>query len=327
MKENWTAVVAFLMTIGLLVGPASEGETASKKYFSLGTGNPGGTYYFIGAGFANLINKNVPGVRVIAESTAASEENYHLLLRKKLDLAMVSIQIMDAALKKNLDISGIRLIALGSTSDRHWFVRRESPVKRIADFRGRRIAVGSPGSGTLVTNKIELVESFGLNFDKDFTPAYLSYTEAVSAIKDQTIDVGLVSAGYPVANLLDLSRQIPLRLIPYSEEEMKHALIRFPYRVRVVIPKGTYHGIDVDNLVPGTPTALFCRLEMNEDLVYRMIKAIYENPKEKDAIHPQAREWNLQNMFRGMEYTTRYHPFHPGAVQYLKEKGVWKGNN
>ena len=62
----------------------------------------------------------------------------------------------------------------------------------------------------------------------------------------------------------------------------------------------------------------------NPRCVYQMMKALYDNPKEKDAIHPQARQWNLENMFRGAEYTTKYIPFHSGAVKYLKEKGAWK---
>jgi TRAP-type uncharacterized transport system substrate-binding protein len=54
------------------------------------------------------------------------------------------------------------------------------------------------------------------------------------------------------------------------------------------------------------------------------MKAVYDHPKEKDVIHPQAAQWNLENIFRGEEYITKYIPFHPGAVQYLKGKGVWK---
>jgi len=196
-------------------------------------------------------------------------------------------------------------------------------VKRVADFKGLRVAVGSPGSGTLVASKTELLAAAGLTFE-DYKPAYLSFTESINAIKDGTVDVGVISAGHPVASLLDLARQVPIRLIPYSEEEMKALTARHPYYVRVIIPKGTYQGIDTDTLTRGIPTALFCRRDLDENLVYRLIKAIYDNPKEKDAIHPQAKQWNLDTIFRGADYTTRYIPFHPGAVKYLREKGVWK---
>ena len=91
-----------------------------------------------------------------------------------------------------------------------------------------------------------------------------------------------------------------------------------------MIPKGTYKGVDTDTLVAGVATAWLCRKELSDDLVYKMIKALYDHSKEKDAIHPQARQWNLDLIYRGADYTTRYIPFHPGAIKYLKEKGAWK---
>ncbi|MBI5968048.1 MAG: TAXI family TRAP transporter solute-binding subunit [Deltaproteobacteria bacterium] len=319
-----TAVV--LAIVGLGLGLSTEGSAAAKKYLSLGTGNPAGTFYFIGAGFASIINKYVPEVRVIAESTAASEENFHLILRKKMDLGLVAIHVIDPAVEKKMDLSGIRLISLGHTSDRHWIVRKESPVKGVKDFKGLRVAVGPPGSGTLVSSKTELGAVAGLTFD-DIKTDYLSFTDSISAIKDETVDVGVVSAGYPVASILDLASKIPIRLIPYSQEEINALMTKYPYYVRVVIPKGTYRGVDVDILTRGISTALFCRQDLSEDLVYKMMKALYEHPKEKDAIHPQAKQWNLENMYRGADYTTKYISFHPGAVKYLKEIGLWKGGN
>jgi hypothetical protein len=324
MSRLFIRVLVGLATLGIISLSLASGEAAAqRKYLSLGTGNPGGTFYFIGAGFANLFNKKIPSVRVIAESTAASEENFHYVLRKKMDMGLISIHVIEPALEKKMDLSGIRLVCLGHTSDRHWFVRKDSPVKSISDFRGKRVALGSPGSGTLVSSKMELGAAGKLGLE-DIKPAYLSFTESITAIKDGTVDVGVISAGYPVASLLDLARTVPIRLIPYSEQEMKAIMDAYPFYVRVIIPAGTYQGIETDTLTRGIVTAIFCRQEMGEDLVYQMMKALYDNPKEKDVIHPQARQWSLENMFRGAEYTTKYIPFHPGAVKYLKEKGAWK---
>jgi len=323
---GWKYIYKVMMIIslgwGLLHGMATEGF-AAKKYLSLATGNPGGTFYFIGAGFANLFNKYVPDVRVIAESTAASEENFHYVIRKKVDMGLISIHVIEPALEKKMDLSGVRLVCLGHTSDRHWFVRKDSPIQSVSDFKGKRVALGSPGSGTLVSSKVELSAAGNLKLE-DIKPAYLSFTESVTAIKDGTVDVGVISAGYPVASLLDLARTTPIRLIPYSESELKALMTSHPYYVRVVIPAGTYQGIDTDTLTRGIATAIFCRRELSDELVYQMMKALYDHQKEKDAIHPQAKQWSLENMFRGADYTTKYIPFHPGAIKYLKEKGVWK---
>jgi TRAP transporter TAXI family solute receptor len=265
-QKHIAKVTVVLLFIGLNLGLAANAE-AAKKYLSLGTGNPGGTFYFLGAGFASLFNKYVPEVRVIAESTAASEENFHYLMRKKIDLALVSINVLEPALEKKMDLSGIRLVSLGNTSDRHWIVRKDSPVKSVSDFRGRKVVVGPPGSGGLVASKKELYAACGLTFD-DFKPAYLSMSESITALKDETVDVGMVGAGYPVASVLDIARQISIRLIPYSEAEMKALIAKHPYYVKVIIPKGTYSGMNEDIVTRGIPAALFCRQGQDETQRY-----------------------------------------------------------
>lgn len=213
-------------------------------------------------------------------------------------------------------------MAMGSTSDIHWIVRKDSPIKSIADFRGRRVTVGAPGSGTLAATKWKL-EAFGITFN-DIKPAYLSYTECITALKDNTVDVGQVTAGYPVASILDLARHTPLRLISLSKEELNITLAKIPYYVEVTIPAGVYPGITTATLTLGSPAAIFCREDLSEDLIYKLMRAIYEHPKEIGAIHPQAAKWNLENAFRGADFATRHVAFHAGAVKYFKEKGVWK---
>ncbi len=193
---------------------------------------------------------------------------------------------------------------------------------RIADFKGRRIAVGQPGGGALIANKTELA-LLGLTFN-DFKPIYLSSSETINAIKDGNIDVGGIHTGIPTASLFDLARQIPIRLIPYSEEEIRVLISGVPYLVKVVIPEEIYPGVSTDTPTVGNPTAIFCRQDLSEHLLFQLMKALYEHPKERDAIHPAARQWNLSKVFRGTAYTTQYIPFHPGAMKYLKEKGIWK---
>ncbi len=314
--------VSALLTLGLIFSVATESSAAKKKYLSLGTGNPGGTFYFIGAGLASLFNKYVPEVRVIAESTAASEENFHYIYRQKMDLGLCGVSVVPTVIEKKLDLSGIRLMAMGHTSDYHWLVRKDSPVKNFSDLKGRRVAVGNPGSGALIASA-RLLDAWGLTLN-DFKPVYLSFTESITALKDGTVEVGYIGAGFPVASILDVARQFPIRLIPYHDEGMKRLIAKWPYWVKVVIPPGTYQGVDTDTPVPGAPTALFCRQELSENLVYQMVRVLYDYSKEKDAIHPQARQWSLENIYRGTDYTTQYIPFHPGAIKYLKEKGVWK---
>ena len=51
-------------------------------------------------------------------------------------------------------------------------------------------------------------------------------------------------------------------------------------------------------------------------LVYQIIKAVYEHEKEKNAIHPLAKMYTVENAFRGSPGVPV--GFHPGAIKYYK---------
>jgi TRAP-type uncharacterized transport system substrate-binding protein len=70
--------------------------------------------------------------------------------------------------------------------------------------------------------------------------------------------------------------------------------------------------------------AWVCAAKLPTNLLYEMVKAVYEHPKEVAAIHPAAKEFNLDNIFFGLDLVRQHLPYHPGAVKYFKEKGIWK---
>ena len=302
----------------ILISPQSA---PAMKFLSFGTGSPAGTYYFIGAGFASIINNHVPGVRVAAESTAASTENARLLIRGEMELGLACMGTLKDLKDEGMDVDQIRLIAVGHTSDTHWIVRKDSPIQSIADFKGRVIGVGPAGSATLnLYSKKHLTTGWGLTFD-DFTPKYISFSEVTRGIRDNTIDAGLIAAGAPLASVMELARDIPIRLLEVEPEALKKLRAAYSNVVPLVIPAGTYEGIDKDVHTYTLPQMWICRTDLPEDLVYQIIKAVYENEEEKNAIHPLAKMYTLKNAFRGTPGVPV--GFHPGAIKFFKEKGIW----
>ena len=319
-RKKWTT----LFVIGLAALTLccfTPGNAAALEFLSFGTGNPAGTYYFIGAGFASLINKYVEGVRVTAESTAASTENARLLIRGAMDLGLASMGTLTDLRDQKMDVDKIRLIAVGHTSDTHWIVRKNSPIKSISDFKGKTISVGPAGSATLnIYCKKHIQAGWGLTFD-DFSPKYLSFSETATGIRDNTIDAGIIAAGAPIAAVMELARDIPLRLLETDPEALKKLRAAYGNVVPLVIPAGMYHGIDKDIHTYTLPQMWLCRTALPEDLVYKIMKAVYDHPDEKDAIHPLAKMYVIKNAFRGTDGVPV--GFHPGAIKYYKEKGIW----
>lgn len=316
-------IMTFLLIaccFSLFIGQPKTAD-ARMKFLSFGTGSPAGTYYFLGAGFASMINKRLPGIRVTAESTAASLENATLISRGKMDMGLAAMGTLAKLKQRGVDVSKIRLIAVGHTSDTHWIVRKDSVIKSISDFKGKRIGVGPAGSATLsLFSKEALDKGWGLTFD-DFSPKYISFSEIITGIRDNTIDAGNISAGTPVAAIMQLANDIPIRLISISPESYKRLHQGNPIFQPKTIKAGTYKGITADVNTYCLPQMWICSASMPEELVYKIIKIIYDNDEDRNAIHPMAKMYTVKNAFFG--YKAVPTSFHPGAIKYYKEKGVW----
>lgn len=307
----------------LVIGVMSflPAKSQALEFLSFGTGSPAGTYYFIGAGFASIINNNVSGVRVTAESTAASTENARLIIRGEMEMGLACMGTLYDLKAQGMDVDKVRLVAIGHTSDTHWIVRKDSPITSINDFKGKTIGVGPAGSATLnIYSKKHLATGWGLTFD-DFSPKYVSFSEVVRGIRDNTIDAGLIAAGAPLASVMELSRDIPIRLINVEPEALRKLRAEYSNVVPLVIPAGTYTGIDTDTNTYTLPQMWICSAALSEDMVYNILKAVYDHEEEKNAIHPLAKMYNVKGAFKGSDSVPT--GYHPGAIRYYKEKGVW----
>ena len=310
---------AIILAIALVVlGP---GNTGAVEFLSFGTGSPAGTYYFLGAGFAAIVNKNVSGVRVTAESTAASTENARYLIRGKMDMGLACMGTLADLKKEGMDVDQVRLVAVGHTSDTHWIVRKNSPIKSCYDFKGKVIGVGPAGSATLnIYSKKHLAAGWGITLE-DMKPKYIAFHEITRGIRDNTIDAGIIAAGYPIAAIMELARDIPIRLLETEPEALKKLQAQYPNVTPFVIPGGTYKGIDQDVHTYTLPQMWLCRTELPADLVYQIIKCVYDRSEDRNAIHPMAKKYTVENAFRGSNSVPV--GYHPGAIRYYEEKGIW----
>jgi len=318
-SKIFTCLTAIILAISITI--IVPGNASAIKFLSFGTGSPAGTYYFLGAGFASIMNKHVPGIRVTAESTAASTENARYLIRGKMDMGLASMGTLDGLKKQGMDVDKVRLVAVGHTSDTHWIVRKDSPIKSCSDFKGKVIGVGPAGSATLnIWSKKHLAAGWGITFD-DIKPKYIAFHEITRGIRDNTIDAGLIAAGYPIAAVMELARDIPIRLLETDPVALKKMQAKYPNVTPFVFPAGTYNGIDKDVSTYVVPQMWLCRADLSEDLVYKIIKAVYDNSEERNAIHPMAKKYTIENAFRGSKSVPV--GYHPGAIKYYKEKGIW----
>ena len=64
--------------------------------------------------------------------------------------------------------------------------------------------------------------------------------------------------------------------------------------------------------------AMFTPASMDPDIVYGVVKAIFDHTEEFAAAHPQAKYWSLKH-----RPVANAVPYHEGSIRYFKEKGLW----
>jgi TRAP transporter TAXI family solute receptor len=323
----FTAIVVF--AVGLAASGFNPREYARRHggtmRLSIATGNTGGVYYPYGGGLARVISQSVPSVDATAEVTAASVDNLKLIQLGKADIAFVLTDTLDDAIHGRGPFAKMavkaRTLAVLYPNYTQVATIEGKGINRLIDLRGRVVSTGSPGSGTEVI-ALRVLRAAGIDPDRDLRKQSLSVNASVDALKDGKIDAFFWSGGLPTASLLDLASTIGITakllanddVVPKLQEQFTPGLY-----FRLVIPKGTYPGVNYDSGSVGVANALVVKDTMSDDLAYEVTKVLFERQSDLAAIHPEAKKLNLDTAVHGSPA-----PFHPGAIRYYEERGAWK---
>jgi len=302
----------------------STAAWAAPKFISIATGGTGGAYFPIGAGLADIINKKLTGYNASAEVTAASKVNCIMVNDGKSDIALVLGDTLSYGYKGeklggfSKPLTNLRVIANIYANTIQIVARKDSGVTKLADLKGKKVSVGAPGSGTEI-NARQIFAAAKMSYHDFGRTDYLSFSESADQMKNRAIDVTLISSGLPNPGIMDIATSQDITLVPIAGELLKVLDKETPFFVPAVIPKGTYKGQDHDVSSVGIPNFLIVRGDLDENTVYEITKAMFENLDRLVQAHAAAKGIKLENAAKGLPV-----PLHPGAAKYYREKGLMK---
>ena len=291
-----------------------------KKNYILATGGTSGTYYPFGGAIANIWNTKIANMNVTAQATGASAGNLRLISKGDAEFATVQNDVMDYAYRGSDMFAGQKLPNLASIGTLYPEVvqiaaSKASGIVSVADLRGKRVSVGDAGSGVEFNAK-QILEGYGITFD-DIKKNNLSFKESAEGLQNGTLDACFITAGVPNAALQELAFTAGLVLIPVNGEEADAICNKYSFYTKTTIPAGTYKGTDVDTEAHAIKATLAVSASLDENTVYEMTKALFENLEELGAAHAKGKEVSAESAVTGISV-----PFHPGAAKYFKEIGV-----
>jgi TRAP transporter TAXI family solute receptor len=318
--EKWGAKIFLLgivifCSILLITGPAMS----RTQFVSIGTGGTGGIYYPYGGGVAEIWTKYVKDVRAVAEVTGASVENVKLADKGETVIGEVMGDVAVAGYQGLSKFKGkkhkILSMAIMYPNLLQVATLKKSGITNIEQIKGKKISSGSPGSGTNFMAET-VFKALGIPLDS-YKDSRLSFTETANALRDGTIEVGVWSVGPGTSSILDLATTHDIHILTFTPEQQKKILAANKEYSAVDLAGGVYRG--VDNPVPtiGVWNVMICQASLDADMVYNLVKALYEHQDYLIKIHPSASYTTAEN---AVKYSPI--PLHPGTVKYLKEKGI-----
>ncbi len=324
-----------LSALPLLGGVGLTARAQAIKFFQIGTGTTGGTYFLVGGILANAISSppgarpcdrggscGVPNLIAVAQATSGAVENINLLRERRLESALVQADIAHAAalaegsFAKLKPFDGLRAIANLYTETIHLVVRADGPIKTPADLKGKRLGMGEEGSGTLVTARA-LLATYGLS-EKTVKPLYLSPGAAGDRLVTGEADAFLIVGGYPLPAVADLARRLPIRLLAFDDQRAEQLLKRLPSFTPAQIEAGSYEGVPAVRSL-GVGAQWVVRADVPEALVHAVTGALWNDATRKllSEGHPRGKSIRRETALKGLAV-----PLHPGAERWYREAGL-----
>jgi TRAP transporter TAXI family solute receptor len=209
--------------------------------------------------------------------------------------------------KSNPKFNDIRALFPIPSLTMHFVMSAESGVSKFSDLEGKTILLGKGSFGAKEGAKY--LKLFGLGGKVKL--ANVELNNAVPAIKNRQID-GFVTAGsYPAPNVIEAAAGIGVTLISLSDAQVKKSK-----RTRLIIPAGTYPGIDTDTVTTSLPVIAYTISNMNNETAYQLTKTYWNQIASMGKAFPW---WNGVS---GKMLTNIYGKIHAGALRYYDEAGI-----
>jgi len=323
MKKSVVSLLALIFCMVMVLPSAS----ARTQFVTIGTGGLTGVYYPTGGAIAKMVNKKKKeyGIRATVESTGGSAFNINAIMSGDLEFGIAQSDKQFQAMKglaewaergPQTDLRSVFSIHDEAVT---LISAVESDIKDVSDLRGKIVNLGNPGSGQL-QNAIEILQTIGIDPEKDIAAEYIKASEAPSILQDGRIDAFFYTVGHPNGAIKEATsgaRKVRFTSITGVDK----MLAKYPYFSKTIIQGAMYPGAqnDGDTETIGMKATLVTSAKVPENVVYAITKEVFENFEEFKKLHPAYATLTKEGMLRGLSA-----PLHPGAEKYYKEVGLMK---
>ena len=196
--------------------------------------------------------------------------------------------------------------------------RKDAGVNNITDLKGKRLNIGNPGSGTRGTWEV-IEQALGWKREDLKLAAELKSAETGQALCDNKLDAYFWLVGHPSALTQETLSTCDAKLVNATGAEIEKLVADNSFYRVAKIPASMYNsGSDITTF--GVGATFVSSAKVPEEVVYTVVKAVFENFDQFRKLHPAFANLKEEEMIKDSLSA----PLHDGAAKYYKEKGWLK---
>lgn len=327
MHKHFRSMAGTIAVLGAALGALSVSvapAVAQQQFVTIGTGGVTGVYYPAGGAICLNVNRTRAehGIRCSAESTGGSVFNINSIREGELNIGVVQSDVQYNALNgigqfaDAGEFEGLR--ALFSLHPEPFTVvaRPDAGIAHFEDLEGKRVNIGNPGSGQRNTMEL-LMNEYGWTIDSFALAAELPSREQAQSLCDNRFDAFVFTVGHPSGSISEPVATCDAVLVNVTGEIIDRLVAENPYYFLATIPAGMYNNAE-DVMTFGVGATVVSSVDTPDDVIYEVVKAVFENFEDFKALHPAFAVLDPKTMISSGNSA----PLHPGAIRYYEEAGL-----
>lgn len=321
MKRLCFKHLAIVLTIFMLV--AGRVTAAEQRSASLATHAVGSLYNAIGTGIATVVSRHT-AMTVRVQPFAGPPAWLPSMNSGETDMGVLTsadaVTSYRGVILYKKPYKNTRILIVGGALQLSFYVPREAPIETVADLKGKKIPADYPGTPIVRLSSTAALATAGLTYNDIVKVPVSDLQSGAQAFMEGRTDAGWHSVGSPAVEEAN-ARKGGVKFISViaTPEGAKKMADVYPGSYPSVLKAGAATGIIKDSALLTNDIYLVASKDFGDQAAYDAVKALWEYNQELGAAYPTLKEWRRERMLSKDAFI----PYHPGAINFFKEKGIW----
>ncbi len=292
---------------------------AEELWLRVGANIPTSWNYACMVAMSEAMREVEPDIELVLQSTSGSTAHYSMFAAQELDIASGTsntdywANLGQAPLFDQVYEGEFYHLLPLTLAKTNVVVRQDSGINSMSDLNGKRVFVGDPG-GASTTMSVDVLRMLGIKA----TEIQTDRTEGVEMMKEGRVDCVIFNVGTPYSVILELHSAVPVKLLPFTQEEIEACKAQAPYCIEATVtPNDGYEFVKETIPTVASLQTINVNAKLDDDIVYRLAKAIVTTWPEVVKVVPAAGAVDpAKDALRSAA------KIHPGAIRYYEEIGL-----